>query len=77
MMRQMKRALWVAALVMGLSSLAVADAVPADASCSLGTVLTYLAPGFSCSIGNLTFSNFSYSGATTAELHPSQRLVSR
>jgi hypothetical protein len=60
-MKEMKRALWVAALVMGLSSLAEAGAVPA-VTCSLGTLTTYLASGFSCTIGSVTFSNFGYSG---------------
>jgi hypothetical protein len=62
MMREVKRALWVAALVMGLSSLAEAGAVPA-VTCSMGTLTTYLASGFSCTIGSLTFGNFSYSSA--------------
>ena len=61
-MREMKRALWVAGLVMGLSSLAEAGAVPAVA-CSTGTLTSYLTVGFSCSIGSLTFSNFTYSSA--------------
>jgi len=63
-MRKMKRALWVAALIVGLSSLAEAGVVPAVASCSLGTMATYSATGFSCTIGSLTFSDFSYSSAS-------------
>jgi len=58
----MKRALLVVALVVGLSSLAEAGAVPAVA-CSMGALTTYLASGFSCTIGSLTFGNFSYSSA--------------
>ena len=61
-MKEVKRALLVVALVMGLSSLAEAGAVPAVA-CSTGTLSTYLTSGFSCTIGSLTFSNFSYSSA--------------
>ncbi|HXJ96149.1 MAG TPA: hypothetical protein VMT20_25190 [Terriglobia bacterium] len=61
-MKEMKRALWVVALIVGLSSLAEASAVPAVA-CSPGTLSTYLTSGFSCTIGSLTFSDFSYSSA--------------
>jgi len=32
-------------------------------ACSVGTMAMYLTPGFSCSIGNLTFSGFSYSSS--------------
>ena len=61
-MREMKRALLVVALMVGLSSLAEAGAVPAVA-CSPGTLTSYLTSGFSCTIGGLTFSDFSYSSA--------------
>ena len=61
-MREMKTALLVAALVMGLSSLAEASAVPAVA-CSTGTLTLYLISGYSCTIGSLTFSDFKYSNA--------------
>jgi len=61
-MKEMKRVLLVAGLVLGLSSLAEASAVPA-AACSMTTLSTYLTSGFSCTIGNLTFSDFTYSSA--------------
>ncbi|HXJ96144.1 MAG TPA: PEP-CTERM sorting domain-containing protein [Terriglobia bacterium] len=61
-MKGLKRALWVAALVVGLSSLAEAGPVPA-AACSTAALSTYVVSGFSCTIGTLTFSNFSYSSA--------------
>ncbi len=61
-MKKFKMALLVAAFVMGLSSLAEASAVPAVA-CSTGTLTAYLTSGFSCTIGTLSFSDFSYSSA--------------
>ena len=44
-------------MVLGLSSLGLAGA------CGVGTMASYSSPGFSCSIGGLTFSNFSYSSS--------------
>ena len=62
-MRDLKRALLLAALVMGLCSLAEAGPVPAVA-CSTSTLSTYLTAGFSCTIGSLSFSDFTYSNAS-------------
>jgi len=61
-MKRIKTALLVAALVVGLSSLAEASAVPAVV-CPTASLPTYLASGFSCTFGSLTFSNFNYSDA--------------
>jgi PEP-CTERM motif len=49
--------LLLVALVVGTSSLGMA------AACGIGTLADYTASGFSCTIGNLTFSNFSYTSA--------------
>jgi len=57
-----RKASLLAALVLGLSSLAEAGPVPAVA-CSMDTLSTYLTPGFSCTIGTLSFSDFTYSSA--------------
>lgn len=34
-------------------------------SCQTGSLAAYMAPGYSCSAGSLTFSNFSYTGTAT------------
>lgn len=67
----MKRIVLLIALVVGLSSLAYAD------SCAVGTfgVSSYGAPGFSCTIGDLTFSNFSYTPAGSNGLSGAQVTV--
>ena len=51
----LKRAVLLAGLILGLSSMSLGG------SCSVGTMASYI--GTSCTIGNLTFSGFTYSDA--------------
>lgn len=53
-----RKLLLVIGLVIGTSSLGLAGA------CGVGTLATYTAGSFSCTIGSLTFSNFSYSSGS-------------
>ena len=57
----MRKILLLIPLVIGVSSMAF------GAACTSGTLATYDAAGFSCTLGDLTFSNFSYvpAGSTT------------
>jgi hypothetical protein len=55
----MKRVVFVVALVLAMSSVAKADSACSTMPTSLAT---YTSSGFSCTLGPLTFSNFSYSG---------------
>jgi hypothetical protein len=50
----MKRVVLLTAMLLAISSVGWAGA------CGTGTLATYDAPGFSCSIGSLLFSNFTY-----------------
>src|SRR5215471_341325 len=34
-------------------------------SCETGSLAAYMAPGYTCTLGTLTFSNFSYTGTAT------------
>jgi hypothetical protein len=53
-----KRLFLLGALTLGLASLATAGG-----TCTTATMATYTAAGFSCSIGPLTFSDFTYSSS--------------
>jgi hypothetical protein len=47
---------------------AIAGATPMPGHCAGGALSTYLGNGFSCTIGNLLFSNFSYTPGGTVQL---------
>lgn len=63
----LKKALLAVGLTLGLSSLAMAGPVSA---CAASTLSTYITPGFTCSIGNLDYSNFTYVGSASGTAVP-------
>lgn len=60
--QMLKKALLIAGLTFGLSSLVMAGPVGA---CTASTLATYITPGFTCSIGGLDYSNFTYVGSSS------------
>jgi hypothetical protein len=54
-----KRTVLLALFVLGCATFGLAGT-----ACTSATMATYTTPGFSCSIGNLTFSNFTYSSSS-------------
>lgn len=65
----MKQILLLIPLVLGLGSSAWAS------TCATGTLAVYDASGFSCTLGDLTFSDFTYSGSGTNPLADSSITV--
>ena len=58
-------------VVFGLLAPAFAGAAVIPGPCTGGTLNTYLGNGFSCTIGNLLFSNFNYTPGGTVPIAPS------